>query len=248
MRSIARARFLAEAEWPEAFPQFGFPNPSRAHAPEGFLFPAPPEHLKQETEEILKFQVVKTRIPSAKKEPRRLFPWIQVVGGEENGSFAPKPLHYSRFRTETISVPWRRPREGRRDAGSGLPSQEGRPCVRLTVTPLSSVPRQALLPPVVKRSDTSLITTWSQVRILPGPTLRTRSSAVEHVPRNPKGPCGVSGLACSPGAKQIGGGEEVAFFGSVKAGAGLPAQSAPPPSDGRARDFASSPPSRVSRW
>lgn len=87
--------------------------------------------------------------------------------------------------------------------------------------PFSTVPRHPLCRAVVKRSDTSLLTTWSRVRIPPGGNTcssvdRARAAKLERVMRRLR-------FRLFPvSAFQFGGGEEVAFFGSMKAGGACP--------------------------
>ena len=182
----------------------------------GFLFPASSKLQSwKQRRFIFEFQVVKTRIPSISKRPRRLFPWSSVVGGEKGGSFAQMAARWGgrqRLSSRTVEASSRR--TSQRGFGLLLVTRKWL-CVASAV-PFLKVPRHSTCRTVVKRSDTSLLTTVSRVQIPPGPSLRACSSAVEHVLQGPKG-CAAFQVSPVPrSANLIGGGEEVAFFGWVK--------------------------------
>ena len=163
----------------------------------------------------------------ANKRPRRMFPRRRLVGGEANGFFAPRAAQCaveSDGRQRTAEAPSR----GVSRRGFGPRGLARRPSFRSR-----TFPDTKFAAPVVKSSGTSLLTTWSRVRIPSGPTWGPVAQRIEHVPEGPKGPEGVPGLACSPVRQS--------FLAVVKGSrssqrrkAGASAQSTPPPHGGLA--------------
>ena len=116
---MTRACFLAEAEWPRLFHKFGFRTPPEPMLRRGFLFPTPSKLQSwKQRRFIFEFQVVKTRIPSISKARVVCSPGSQlsvVKRADPSHKWLPDWAVDSGYR----HVPWRRPREGCCDAGSG---------------------------------------------------------------------------------------------------------------------------------
>ena len=185
---MTRACFLAEAEWPRLFHKFGFRTPPEPMLRRGFLFPTPSKLQSwKQRRFIFEFQVVKTRIPSIPKKGRVVCsPGSQlsvVKRADPSHKWLPHGRSKTANRARTVEASSRR--TSRRGFGRLLVTRE-RLCAARAV-PFLKVPRHSTCRTVVKRSDTSLLTTVSRVRIPPGPSLRACSSAVEHVLQGPQG-------------------------------------------------------------
>lgn len=179
----------------------------------------------------MKFQVVKARhTSSAKRRCVVCSPGCRMsVVKSSDTSLQTRPLRHESGRGSPgiTCLPWRRPREGRRDAGCGT-SFERRLALRIGCRfRLDRSPTCRFCRAVVKRSDTSLLTTRTRVRIPPGGNTRSsvdraRAAEFERAMRRLR-------FRLFPDwQNKIGGGEEVAFFGSVKAVEGMLSLRAPP--------------------
>src|SRR5262249_58277489 len=104
VRASICARFLVEVKWRNAVSKFVSTSPSRAHAPEGFLFPAAPKPLSCGNDGEFAFWIARFRAGNHFTfSLKRAF-----VGGEESGYFAPMMrAHTRQFMCRTVEAPMR---------------------------------------------------------------------------------------------------------------------------------------------